>query len=156
MKRHDYILILISLLMILGVSLNAQPQSNFCDSVAFVTATTIPNQPTGVTFNPANKVLSISNSGNPNGFQIKKIFALKLSGNRGYIEVVYWGGLICSDSFYDFYYGATTAEIERYVRQVYPGRINSNVTAWMRYEVYATNDAYILNSQSIFTPYFQP
>jgi len=121
-----------------------------------VTATTSPLTPTSLLFDKASKVLTIGHSDNPNGFQVKKIFALKLSGNRGYIEIVYWGGLICSDTFYDFYYGANSAEVEAYVRQVYPGRINSNVTAYIRFEVYATNDANILNSQSIFTPYFIP
>lgn len=141
---------------------NCQPQNNICDQVAFANATTYPLQPTGLSFDVGSKTLHISHSDTPNAFQIKRFYAWEQPGG-GYVEFDIWGGLICSDSFYDYYLlngNALQDEIEYFIDIQFARRNNGNTRGnnkgYIRYEVYATNDANFLNSPVISTGYFQP
>jgi len=165
MRKRKYLIycLLISFAVALAMLAKSQPQNNICDTLSFRTATTYPLTPTSISLDVSSKMLFVGHSDNPNGFWIKKIYALRQSGNRGYLQVTYWEGIQCQVPFYDYSYGQTEAEIEEIVRVHYP-RAQRNGEAFMKYEVSSVNGgvfdwntySYQYISSPISTNYFKP
>lgn len=163
MNSKDLMLILFSALMTLSVALvNAQPQSNICDSVCFADKQYNPATPS-ISFDFATKILSISSVDTPCGYDVKRFYAWKLTGNNGYaFTPLIWGGLICNNYFYDYYLSNTQSGLDAETKYYLIAQevavekdLNGVKRGYVFYEVRARN-AFGYYSQPIRTNYLQP
>lgn len=135
---------LLSILMLtISMVSYSQPQNNVCD-----TTCTLTGVPTAYSF--SGKTLTVT--GSFCAMEVKRFYAWEQPGG-GYFEFNYWGGRICSNTFYDYYLNTGKAfqdEVE-YLMAIYqPSAVLRGANrARVRYEITA-------NGVTISTNYIKP
>lgn len=131
------------LLLVLTISVSAQPQNNICDTTCQLTGV-----PLGYSFQ--GKTLTVT--GSFCAMEVKRFYAWE-NPNGGFFEFNYWGGRICSNTFYDYYLntGKTFQDEVEYLMAIYQpfAVLRGANRARVRYEITA-------NGVTISTTYIKP